>query len=220
VKRILGVLGVAITLAARAAADPTSGSLPDCTCKDLPALEKDLENATELRNRFLIEAQTLNTQYPPPVTDEDRMASMAAEQTFTLHTAPDGIDAPPGYTGPSSVDYTPRNIDPDNLSKYKNAEQCEPGPGSRQDLSKAEAGSVCRGMAEAIRAHEKYHQDQCADVGSKAYFHKSGAEKATEEAAAYDAQITVLQAAIAKVMANVSKCFGVGHDTRGSLHLP
>jgi hypothetical protein len=189
----------------------------DCDCRHLPALQKDLENAMELRSRFQREADALNAKYPPPLSTSGRMSSIAEEQRFTLETAPQGIDAPPGYTGPSSVDYTPRNISLDNLSKYPPKAQCEPSPGSRAELRKAEDGSVCGAMADAIRAHEQYHQAQCvAAGGSAAYFDKSGAEKAAEEAAAYQAQINVLQAALDKVRANpmamILKCARVGHD--------
>jgi hypothetical protein len=212
VRALPGVLPAAMSgLLAMSALYPSSVS--DCDCGHLPALEKDLVNAIELRSRFLSEAERLNQKYPAPLSDADRMSSMAEEQRFTLQTAPEGIDAPPGYTGPSSVDYTPRDIAFDNLPKYKPAEQCQPGAGSQQDLRKAEKGSVCGSMADAIRAHEQYHQAQCvAAGGSTAYFHKSGAEKAAEEAAAYQAQIDVLQAGIDKVRANIWKCARIGRD--------
>jgi hypothetical protein len=190
---------VAVVVASVLAVRPALSSPAACTCKDIVSLTQDLTNAQTLSARFLAEEQALNKQYPPPLNDGDRLASMTAEKQFVQDVAPNGIKAPEGYHGPDSVDYTPKDIGLDNISKYSHAQQCEPSQGSQKALKQAEDGSVCRGMADAVKAHEQYHRDQCSAVGSVAYFHKSGAEKAQEEAVAYKAQADVLQAEITKL---------------------
>jgi hypothetical protein len=188
-----------------------NASLRKCDCLDLSSLTKDLENARKLRDRFLSEEEKLRNEFPAPLSLSEISSSQAAFKQFAEQEAPEGIESAPGYVGPDKIDYTPQDIGSDNLSKHTPADQCTRSLGSQQALNSAMEGSVCKGMADAIRAHEDYHQTSCVQAGGQTpYFAKSGADRADEEAHAYEVQAEVLLKAIEAVHVDPIKCILMG----------
>lgn len=116
---------------------------------------------------------------------------------------------PQGYHGLDMIEYTPVDIHLDNISKYTPDEQCARSNNAQRELDQAIAGSVCRGMAEAIQAHEDHHVAECVrDGGQGPYFERSGVWRAREEAEAYQIQVTVLSTAIQSILKHPQSCPG------------
>jgi len=167
---------------------------PDCDCSHLAALRQELKNARTLQTRFQQESANLKSMGPAN--------SSSAFQQFAQGPAGQGIQAPPGYNGPASVEYVPAgdNLYGDTSEGKSNADLCEFSKNTATDLGAVANGANCKDIAEAVRAHEDYHKSQCLAQGYKAYRDMHGADRAMEEANAYNAQAERLREGIRHVL--------------------
>jgi len=171
-----------------------SYAVPECDCSHLAALRQELRNARTLQMRYRQEAERLRQM--------ERDASQNALQAFAQQEAGAGIQAPPGYSGPDRVEYTAYgdNISVDSLEGHSNEALCAFSRNTVADLAKVYSGSNCTDIAEAVRAHEEYHRSQCAAIGYRAYLDMHGADHASEEVNAYEAQAQRLREGIRHVL--------------------
>jgi hypothetical protein len=169
----------------------------ECDCSNLKALQVELRNAVKLQQAFRNEAAVLRGM--------GSEASSQALQAFAQGAARQGLQTVPGYNGPSEVDYENKGsslYDPTHPGKTFTPQQlCDMTSGATQTLNRVIAASACGGIGDALRAHEAVHQKSCLAKGFVPYFNMSGADRAAEEVEAYGAQIAVLRAELAKVLA-------------------
>src|SRR5215468_9251804 len=127
--RVLSLLLlVALAPAARAA---------ECTCEHLPAIQAELRNAQRLQTAFRNQIAALRALGPG--------ASQGALQQFAAGDARHGLEAVPGYNGPSGFD----SFSADQL--------CTMAESAARRLEQAERATACDGIAAALRAHENVH---------------------------------------------------------------
>jgi hypothetical protein len=176
--------------------------LPECKCEHILCLAHDAVNATTLRDRFAREAENLGKLYPNAATDGQQ--ANASKDAYGQFVSTVGSDLPPapGYTGPTVIPYESvggyayvrgSTGAVASLQKMPVKDQCARTAASKAKLCEAVQKSVCRGMAEAIVAHENYHVEQCVALGGAVnYLNRTQAQIATEEAQAYQRQDDVL----------------------------
>jgi hypothetical protein len=190
----------------------------ECDCRHLEALQVDLRNAVYLQKAFL--------EKIPDLRAHGHGSSVSAYKDFSERIG--SLPAPPGYTGPERVDYTAygdgftREIEEltqgkKKADKSRSDQLCQPSDQAAIDLKLAEDGSVCNGMARAIRAHEQHHHAFCRAIGFLDYYWMHGADRAQEEVEAYGAQIAVLRAEIDQLKWNCDYRVeqSAGWDARG-----
>ena len=204
------VLVPAVPIAISASSD-APGNGP-CKCKDIVALEEDLENAKLLAQVFDQEATTLNDLIKNgKIENTDDAYDSWYKKDLRPWVKQGCIKLPTGVTGPNAVEY---KHDENSCTRTKKSED---------DLKEAEDRSVCKGMADAIKEHEDHHQGECEKMGVEKYDRRSGVQSATEEAHAYSKQVDELQKAIDEARADCS-CLELGaigkpgcraHDTGG-----
>jgi hypothetical protein len=194
-----------------------SATPPLCECQHAKALQADLNNARLLEERFRNKIAELK-----PLS---RAESRYELKKFAETEARNGLEPVPG---PDRVDYTTRgeamtrietilqrrkdlerakrNNDLPTVERLRQEDiaLCERSDQGVLDLTRAEAASVCHGMARAIRTHEDFHLATCRDVGYDVYaFGKDGegvhgADRASEEASAYAATSAFLAEQLSK----------------------
>ena len=186
----------------------------ECDCSNLKVLQVELRNAVKLQQAFRNEIAVLRGMSPG--------ASSQALQAFARSAARQGLQTVPGYNGPSEVDYDNKGsslYDPTHPGSTYTAQQlCDMTNGATQTLNRAIAASACAGIGDALRAHEAVHQKSCLAKGFVPYFNMSGADRAAEEVEAYGAQISVLRAELAKVLAKAE--FHVIVDVNTRIQMP
>ena len=167
---------------------------PDCDCSHLAALRQELKNARTLQTRF--QQQSANLRSLGPAN------SSSAFQQFAQGPAGQGIQSPPGYNGPTAVEYVPAgdNLGGDSIAGKSKEELCGFSKNTEVDLGAVATGANCKDIAEAVRAHEEYHHSQCLAQGYQAYRDMHGSDRAIEEANAYNAQSERLREGIRHVL--------------------
>jgi hypothetical protein len=201
-KRILLMTIAGSALAALAAigapqplASPTFPADVECGCRNLKTLQIELRNALHLQQAFRNKI--------PELREKGKDSSQSAFEAFAKGEARLGLESIPDYKGPLAVEYYPwgrwHGEDPD-LSKKTAAVLCQMLESSAKDLREAKEASACAGIAAALQAHEDWHIKFCTTIGFRPYEEMHGADRAQEEVEAYDKQIAVLRAEIAKVL--------------------
>jgi hypothetical protein len=185
---LCGILG-----AAPAAHAQISINKLECACgnadANLEALRKDRDNARHLRDDFRQESQRLGAKYGRRPNESAAQASRQEEQAFAKQLEGQ-VSPPPGYTGPPSSRYV--SLGSTTGQNVPKGHECDPDNDSIDNLQRVLDGSVCAGMARAIKVHEQFHWDTCRRISDKVYWRRTGAQIADEEAQAYDAQVKVL----------------------------
>ncbi len=193
---ITGLLLLSSVLAANDAPLP-AGSPPaglaqaECACRDLKVLQIELRNALRLQQAFsnkIAELRTMNGD-----------SAQGALKVFAEGEARRGLEPIPDYKGPSEFDYSPWGQNQRTFN-FPTEQLCGLSDSAKEKLDQAVAASACDGIGKALRAHEDVHGNMCRSVGYKAYLGMHGADRAREEVEAYEAQIAVLRAEIARVL--------------------
>lgn len=195
-------------------------ALPCNECGCFYALTQDLQNAKYFQEQFSCEAAHLRAKYPGDLTPGQVGASREDFKNFVAELKTYPVKLPACVEGPEdqTADYSPWDYRVETLASASPppvAQQCRRSPGAQLQLKQAMQNSKCPGMAQAIQAHEDYHQQQCeAAGGTLSYNHKSGAEEAGEEVAAYGKQIAELNTRVAQAGGHFDpmKCIVMGHD--------
>jgi len=191
--------GLAAMGAPQPLASPAMIAPAECGCRDIKTLQIELRNAIRLQEAFRKKIPELRTL--------GQLASSAELQRWTQKDARRGLETVPGDSGPAEVDYKPwgdklsYQDDEKVTSRFTNDELCRRSDESAAALDGAKKNSACAGIAEAIQVHEDWHLSFCRTVGYRPYWlGMHGADRAKEEVEAYDKQIAVLRAEIAKVL--------------------
>jgi hypothetical protein len=173
----------------------------ECACKDLKTLQIELRNALRLQQAFHNKIPELRTM------EIEGRKSMAELQRWSASDARRGLEELPGHSGAAQVDYKPwgdhLNYQDDErvTAKFTNEELCRRSDESAAALEEEKNKSACAGIAQAIQVHEDWHLNFCRTIGYRPYWlGMHGADRAQEEVEAYDKQIAVLRAEIAKVL--------------------
>ena len=169
----------------------------ECDCSHLKTLQIELRNAIRLQQAFrnkIAELRTMNGD-----------SAQVALKVFAEGEARRGLEAVPGYKGPSEFDYSPWGENQRTFN-FPTERLCGMSDSAKVKLDQAVAASACDGIGKALRAHEGVHGNMCRSIGYKAYLGMHGADRAQEEVEAYEAQIKVLRAEIAKVLERAACC--------------
>jgi hypothetical protein len=171
----------------------TAVAKAECGCSNLKTLQAEVRNAIRLQAAFRNKINELRAMA--------KGASTIALKQFAEGDARRGLEPIPGNKGPSEVDYIPwgRDLYDAAGTKYGAEKLCNMSPSSIAVLELAIASAECPGIGEALRAHEKVHNNFCQRIGFFPYEEMHAADRAQEEAEAYGAQIKVLQDIIAKL---------------------
>lgn len=180
----------ALTLLALLPAAPAmAASLPECTCRNLASLQQDYRNAQALEAYFTLLAEHLKA-YEERMTarnlDQDIVLghSRAEDEDYRQQNPPGQVMEPvDGYTGPGDVKMEPGT--------------CTQRP---EDLEALDAGSPCRGMADAALNHEAFHRENCDRMGAENYWGRMSSEIALEEAEGYRRQAAELKEELRRVL--------------------
>jgi hypothetical protein len=180
---------------------PSSSALvlpaAECDCHHLEALQLELRNAIKLQQAFTAKIAELRA-----MSNKESAAIVFANFAQSVSTT---VTKPASDTGPKSIDYTSvgEGISPDDRGDVKalgGQDLCAKSDGANLDLRNLDSGAACAGIAQAVRAHEDYHQKDCTRLTYIVYREKHPADRAAEEAAAYGVQIAYLRAEIARVL--------------------
>lgn len=155
-----------------------------CDCSQLEDLVVDVSNAVYLRREFRSKIRELRELDEAKAHDEFKLF------VDRLNTK---IKSPKCYKGPANVEFVPwgRRQPVYSLSRFTDAQLCEPSETTKQQLKDAKSGACCEADAAAAEAHEKFHHDKCLGMGYKNYHEMGSADRAAEEAEAYNKQISV-----------------------------
>jgi len=195
---ILGSLLTALSIAGapQPSASPAALAPAECGCSNLKVLQIELHNAIHLQQAFRNKIPDLRTMNQP--------TSGSALKSFAADEARRGLKTIPDYHGPKEVDYYNHGSslsDPTHPpSTWSKEDLCRMENSAADTLTSAVNASACAGIGAALEAHEKWHFNFCMRIGFVPYFNMHGADRAQEEVEAYDAQIAVLRAEIARVL--------------------
>ena len=180
---------------------------PPCVCEHIATLQAELKNAKTLRDNFA-------KKIPDLQKFDDVLESKGALKQFLDGPVRKGVVDVPGYNGPRQVDYVPYGdgIDPSHLDKHSKEELCAMRNSAVIELEAAMNASACAGIGNALRAHENVHKQLCLATGYSSYIKMHGADRAREEAEAYDAQIKLLEQELANVVYNCK--FNIKFDSQ------
>lgn len=197
---ITGLLLLSSVRAANDAPQPLASrpayAQSECNCSHLKTLQIELRNAIRLQQAFrnkITELRTMNGD-----------SAQVALKVFAEGEARRGLETVPDYKGPSEFDYSPWGQNQRTFN-FPTEQLCGLSDSAKEKLDQAVAASACDGIGKALRAHEDVHGNMCRSVGYKAYLGMHGADRAREEVEAYEAQIAVLRAEIARVL-NLNNC--------------
>lgn len=199
---ISGLILLAGVLAANGAPQPVgspAAAQAECDCSNLKVLQIELRNALRLQQAFRNKIPELRTM--------NKGESTIAVKQFAEGEARRGLEPIPDYKGPDHVDYYPwgRDLYDRTGTKHTVEKLCSMQVSAKAELDKAVAASACTGIGAALEAHENWHGNFCRTIGFVPYEEMHGADRAQEEAEAYDKQIAVLRAEIARVL-NLKDC--------------
>lgn len=192
---IWGILAAAATAHAQVSIEKL-----ECACgnadANLKALKIDRDNARRERDAFRQESQRLTNKYGQHPNESAAQDSRRDEAAFAKEL--EGQITPPrGSSGPPSSRYM--SLGSTTGQNVPRGHECDPDSESIDSLQRVLDGAVCAGMARALKVHEEFHWDSCRRLSDKAYWHRTGAQIAAEEAGAYDAQLKVLDKEIKSV---------------------
>ena len=207
------------------AAATTVAAAPDCACSHFDALQQELDNAIELRNRHQTKAEEMERREK---TGDGKLALKAEYDAWERDVAKGagaGIVATTASTQ-TAIGYVPRGMSeldhirgwstPITRNGYTTDEYDAAKAKAIEDRFKregkdlcdftdeaavvngAENTAICAGVGAILVAHEQSHRETCRRMGFIAFYNRSAAELARDEVAAYERQIAALQKELAK----------------------
>lgn len=172
-------------------AQPAQARPPDCTCKNLESLQQDYQNSVYLSEFFMqlsahmeiFEDEFLERKKTDPYFDKEFHSTSGAEKA-------------------RYIDQEMRI--PNRIKDYKGPEEVSMIPGKCYQepyyLAQMEAGSPCKGMADAALKHEARHRAICTGMTKEVYWNRRQSEFMAEEAAAYAQQARDLKDELRRVL--------------------
>ena len=170
---------------------PAQASPPDCTCQNLTSLQQDYQNAVYLAEFFaqlsahmeIYEDKFLERKETDPYFDKEFYSTSGAEKARYIDQKmriPNTVD---GYTGPDDV-----AMRHDKCTQYE------------EELAGIEAGSPCKGIADAALNHEAMHRKICEEMTIEAYWNRPQSELMAEEVQGYKQQARELKDELGHVL--------------------